>query len=162
VSLEGIIAGLSRARDFERALKNAPRSADFSLVDGLRAPLLAALMAKRGVLFAIVATGRESEALRHSLECYLPHATVLDFPSWETLPHERLSPSAETVGRRAAALRALANHTEGTLVVVASVRAALQPMADNLVSLAPLVLTAGGRGYDLAAISSSPTPALTS
>jgi len=25
---------------------------------------------------------------------------VLDFPSWETLPHERLSPSAETVGRR--------------------------------------------------------------
>ena len=154
MALEGFIAGLARARDFEKALSAGRRSADFSLVDGLRAPLLAALMAKRSVLFAVVATGRESESLRGALASYLPEATIVDFPSWETLPHERLSPSAETVGKRAAALRLLASHTTGTLIVVASVRAALQPMADNLVSLDPVVLTAGGRGYDLAQLSS--------
>jgi transcription-repair coupling factor (superfamily II helicase) len=153
VSLEALITGLSRARDFERAVANSRSSADFSLVDGLRAPLLAGLMQKRSVLFAIVATGRESEALRAALGCYLPDATIVDFPSWETLPHERLSPSAETVGKRAAALRLLNTHTEGLLVVVASVRAALQPMADNLVSFEPVVLSAGGRGYDLAQLS---------
>ena len=111
-------------------------------------------MQKRGVLFAIVATGRESESLRSALGCYLPDATIVDFPSWETLPHERLSPSAETVGKRAAALRLLHEHESGMLVVVASVRAALQPMADNLVDFEPVVLTAGGRGYDLAQLSS--------
>jgi len=156
VALEQLITGLSHARDVSAALANADRSADFSLVDGLRAPLLAGLMAKRRaprVLFAIVATGRESEALRSALGCYLPEAEILDFPSWETLPHERLSPSAETVGKRAFALRRLAAHREGTLVVAASVRAALQPLADNLVDLEPVVLTQSGRGYDLAALS---------
>ena len=154
--LEGIITGLSRAQNFERALKNASTSADFSLVDGLRAPLLAALLKKRGgpqVLLAIVATGRESSALRSALGSYLPEAEVLDFPSWETLPHERLSPSAETVGKRSAALRRLKNHKDGILIVVASVRAALQPLADNLVDNDPIVLTNGGRGYDLAQLS---------
>ena len=33
--------------------------------------------------------------------------TVTDFPSWETLPHERLSPRSDTVGRRLAVLRRL-------------------------------------------------------
>ncbi len=152
--LEGIIAGLSRARDFEKAVSAARGSADFSLIDGLRAPLLAALTRQRAVVFAVVATGRESESLRAALASYLPEATVVDFPSWETLPHERLSPSAETVGKRAAALRLLASHTSGTLVVVASVRAALQPLADNLVTLEPVVLRAAARGYDLAELSS--------
>ena len=153
MTLEGLITGLARARDFERAVELGSRGADFSLIDGLRAPLLAALMQNRRVLFAIVATGRESESLRAALGCYLPDATVVDFPSWETLPHERLSPSAETVGKRAAALRLLQRETEGQLVVVASVRAALQPMADNLTNYDPVVLTAGGRGYDLAQLS---------
>ncbi len=37
----------------------------------------------------------------------LPDAEVLEFPAWETLPHERLSPSAETVGKRLRTLRRL-------------------------------------------------------
>jgi len=44
VILEGIIAALSRAKTFEQALSSATRSVDFSLVDGLRAPLLAGLL----------------------------------------------------------------------------------------------------------------------
>jgi transcription-repair coupling factor (superfamily II helicase) len=155
VTLEGMIAGLSRAQNFESALRFAKLGADFSLVDGLRAPLLAALLGKRQTprtLLAVVATGRESEALRAALGCWLPGADVLDFPSWETLPHERLSPSAETVGARSHALRALAHRGDRPLVVVASVRAALQPLAPNLVDNDPVVL-APGRGYDLAELS---------
>ncbi|WP_213813718.1 transcription-repair coupling factor [Glaciihabitans sp. dw_435] len=156
--LEGLIQGVSRAHSFGLALENSGRSADFSLVDGLRAPLMAALLERRGgpqALLAVTATGRESEALRGALSAVLPTATVIDFPAWETLPHERLSPSAETVGRRIDALRrvkAWEAEPSGHLILVASVRAALQPLADNLTSLEPLVLTAGGRGYDLSAI----------
>ncbi len=139
-------------------------SADFSLVDGLRAPLLAGLLARRGgpqVLLAITATSRESEGLAAALAC-VTDAEIVEFPAWETLPHERLSPSAETVGKRIDALRKLrawsaARRVDGlsaqrSLILVASVRAALQPLADNLTDLEPIALTAGGRGYDLTAI----------
>jgi transcription-repair coupling factor (superfamily II helicase) len=158
VILEGLIAALSRARSFENALSSAGRSADFSLVDGLRAPVIAGLLTRTDgprALLAITATSRESEALRHSLECYLPAATVIEFPAWETLPHERLSPSAETVGKRIAALRGIRawqQNPTGQFILVASVRAALQPLADNLTSIEPVDLEQGGRGYDLAAL----------
>jgi len=163
VILEGLIAALSRAKTFESALASAKRSTDFSLVDGLRAPLLAGLLTREGgprAALAIVATGRESEALRRSLASYLPDAQIVEFPAWETLPHERLSPSAETVGKRIAALRALKQWTlrqaQGPVenfVLVASVRAALQPLADNLTTIEPVELVKGGRGYDLAHLS---------
>ena len=161
--LEGLIAALSRARTFEVALSSAQRSADFSLVDGLRAPLLAGLLTRKDgprMALAVVATGRESEALRRTLASYLPEAVIVEFPAWETLPHERLSPSAETVGKRIAALRALKDWTlrqaQGPVepfILVASVRAALQPLADNLTSIEPVDLVKGGRGYDLAHLS---------
>jgi transcription-repair coupling factor (superfamily II helicase) len=158
VVLEGLIGGLSRAQTFENALSYAKRSADFSLVDGLRAPLLAGLLGRRSgpqVLLAITATGRESEGLRAALECVAPEAAIIEFPAWETLPHERLSPSAETVGKRIDALRRLKAWSAaptGNIILVASVRAALQPLADNLTDLEPITLTGGGRGYDLTAI----------
>jgi len=162
VILEGLIAGLSRARSFEKALGFANRNADFSLVDGLRAPLIAGLLSKRTgpqALLAIVATGRESETLRSALCSFLPTAEIIEFPAWETLPHERLSPSAETVGKRIKALRRIkewsetTDATRGSIVIVASVRAALQPLADNLTTIEPLTLAVNGRGYDLPTLS---------
>jgi transcription-repair coupling factor (superfamily II helicase) len=164
VVLEQLIGGLSRAQTFENALSLSARSADFSLVDGLRAPLLAGLLARRGgpqVLLAITATSRESEGLAAALAC-VTDAEIVEFPAWETLPHERLSPSAETVGKRIDALRKLkawgaagastGSATKRSIILVASVRAALQPLADNLTDLEPIALTQGGRGYDLTAI----------
>jgi transcription-repair coupling factor (superfamily II helicase) len=164
VILEGLSARLLHARTFENAVENARRSADFSLVEGLRAPLLAALLkAGKGprALFAIVATGRDSESLRDAMASLVPDAEILEFPAWETLPHERLSPSAETVGRRIHALRRLRDWQSERLqdgprhplVVVASVRAALQPLAPGLAELEPIALTVGTRGYNLADLS---------
>ncbi|GAA3873703.1 transcription-repair coupling factor [Leifsonia kafniensis] len=168
--LQGLIAALSRASTFEKALGFAARDADFSLTEGLRAPLLAALIGRRRELgkaeavLIITATGRESESLRENLGCFTvgdgaDSAEIIDFPAWETLPHERLSPSAEIVGKRLHALRRMRQWqemppaTRHPLVVVASVRAALQPVADNLTDFEPIELTAAGRGYDLSAIS---------
>jgi transcription-repair coupling factor (superfamily II helicase) len=162
VILQGLIAALARASTFDNALAYASRDADFSLTEGLRAPLLAALLDLRGAdaqaLFVITATGRESEALRDDLACFAPTAEIIDFPAWETLPHERLSPSAEIVGKRLHALRRMREWQEADpatrhpLVVVASVRAALQPVADNLTDYEPIELAVGARGHDLSAI----------
>ncbi|WP_378147147.1 transcription-repair coupling factor [Cnuibacter sp. UC19_7] len=165
--LQGLTHALTRASVFERALGNAGRATDFSAPEGLRVPLLAGLLERRAeldlpqALLVVTATGRESEAVRAALASYAPHSDVVEFPAWETLPHERLSPSPEIVGRRIEALRRLRDwadaHERGEhpapLVVVASVRAALQPIADDLADLEPIRLAMGSRGYDLASIS---------
>ncbi|MCD5346541.1 transcription-repair coupling factor [Agromyces sp. S2-1-8] len=163
MSLKGLNTVLSRASTIDRALAEAQRNADFSAPSGLDAPMLAALLERRAAaglapaMLVVTATSREGEALRASLEPYLPDAELLEFPAWETLPHERLSPSAETVGRRLHALRRMHEWAgeagpRHPLVVVASVRAALQPLADNLAAIEPIELTRGGRGHDLSQI----------
>ncbi|MFZ0324088.1 MAG: hypothetical protein WAN48_08165, partial [Actinomycetes bacterium] len=58
-------------------------------------------------VLAVTATGREAEDLVAALRSLLPADQVADFPAWETLPHERLSPRSDTVGRRLAVLRRL-------------------------------------------------------
>lgn len=160
MTLERLIPALTRARTLQHALESASRSADFSAVEGLRVPLLASILDARPgpqCLLAIASTSREAEAVMQSLAALAPRAVVLDLPAWETLPHERLSPSAETVGRRIRTLRALkewdaAGADKPDLIVVASVRAALQPLVPGLTEVEPVVLRRAGRGYDLARV----------
>jgi transcription-repair coupling factor (superfamily II helicase) len=157
MSLTGILDILNGDRAVTELLRIA-REGGEPLVDitapaGLRAPLVSALArtepagAGRTVL-AVTATGREAEDLANALRCFLPAHAVADFPAWETLPHERLSPRSDTVGRRLAVLRRLAHPDaagEGgpIQVVVAPVRAVLQPVVRGLGELEPVALHAG-------------------
>ncbi|MGX7825329.1 transcription-repair coupling factor [Actinokineospora sp. 24-640] len=110
--------------------------------------IVVAALAKAGKpVLAVTATGREADDLAAVLGDLLGPDTVANLPSWETLPHERLSPRADTVGGRLAILRRLAHpeeHPHGPLrVVVATVRSLIQPMAPGLGELAPVTLTVG-------------------
>lgn len=134
--------------------------ADFSLVEGLDAPLLASLLERRraagkpAALFVVAPTGRRAESLGPALAALLPGAEVMHFPAWETLPHERLSPSPEIVGRRLDVLARVAAWTgESPLIVTASVRGALQPLAAGLADAKPVRLAVGGRGHELIDVS---------
>ncbi|NKQ56668.1 transcription-repair coupling factor [Amycolatopsis sp. K13G38] len=107
--------------------------------------VIAALAADAGggrPVLAVTATGREAEELTSALGSLLGTDRVVDFPSWETLPHERLSPRADTVGRRLDVLHRL-NGPDAPRVVVATVRSLIQPMAPGLGSLAPVELRVG-------------------
>jgi transcription-repair coupling factor (superfamily II helicase) len=117
---------------------------------GARPLVLARLVAEStGTLLAVTATGRAADELAADLTCYLPGAGVAVFPAWETLPHERLSPRSDTVARRLAVLRRLAHPdpddpAAGPLsVVVAPVRALLQPLVTGLGDLTPVSLRPG-------------------
>ena len=71
---------------------------------------IAALARETGrPVLAVTATGREAEDLAAALRSLLPPEGVAEYPAWETLPHERLSPRSDTVGRRLAVLRRLAH-----------------------------------------------------
>ena len=101
-------------------------------------------------VLAVTATAREAEDLTAALGSFLPPHVVATFPGWETLPHERLSPRSDTVGQRIAVLRRLqhpgraGDAVGGPLkVVVAPVRAVLQPIVAGLGDLLPVRLAAG-------------------
>ncbi|MEF9904381.1 transcription-repair coupling factor [Streptomyces sp. P9-A2] len=112
---------------------------------------VAALARETGrTVLAVTATGREAEDLAAALRSMLPPEGIVEYPSWETLPHERLSPRSDTVGRRLAVLRRLAHpraddpETGPVSVVVAPVRSVLQPQVKGLGELEPVALRTGG------------------
>jgi transcription-repair coupling factor (superfamily II helicase) len=129
------------------------RLVDVSTSDGSRPFLLAALAERVGPsgppIFVVTATTREADDLAGALAGLLPSERIGVFPSWETLPHERLSPRSDTVGRRLAILRRIAHpdpadSAVGSLsVVIAPVRAALQPITKGLGDLTPVSLKPG-------------------
>ncbi|GGM17141.1 transcription-repair coupling factor [Dactylosporangium sucinum] len=136
--------GLARARDLARA--GHSDQVDLTGPPSLRAFLVAAVASERPVL-AVTATGREAEDLAAALGCLLDPDDVAVYPAWETLPHERLSPRSDTVGKRLAVLRRLAHPTEAAprpRVVVAPVRSVLQPQLKGLGDLEPIELRPGG------------------
>src|SRR5712671_5239801 len=124
------------------------RPSDLALVGPASARVFAAsALAQAGPLVVVTATGREADDLCAELRGVLGDAVAM-FPSWETLPHERLSPGVDTVGARMMLLRRLAHPQDGRLgpplrVVVTAVRSLLQPMASRLGLAEPLTLTVG-------------------
>lgn len=149
MSLSGLLDLLTADPKLTAALE---RGGDVSLVApaALRPFGVAALAGhdQRTVL-AVTATGREAEDLAAALTSLIEPSSVAVFPAWETLPHERLSPRSDTVGQRLAVLRRLAHPVKGDSaagplnVIVAPVRALLQPIVQGLGDLEPMRLKAG-------------------
>ena len=127
--------------------------ADVTSPAALRPLLAAALTGLPGpasrFLLAVTATAREAEELAGALGSLLPAESVAYFPAWETLPHERLSLRSDTSGQRLAVLRRLAHpdpagsRTAAVAVVVAPVRALLQPIVGGLADVEPVSLAEG-------------------
>src|SRR5689334_14423706 len=106
--------GLARARDLARKGFVDSDSLDLTAPASLRPFLVATVAGNAGrPVLAVTATSREADDLADALGCLLPADRVVVYPSWETLPHERLSPRSDTVGRRLAVLRRLAHPAAG-------------------------------------------------
>jgi transcription-repair coupling factor (superfamily II helicase) len=156
--LSGLLGPVTRDPAVAAAISAAGEGSrprlDLTAPPGLRPFALAAIADRAGrSLLAVTATGREADDLASALRSLLGDAAVAEFPAWETLPHERLSPRSDTVGRRLAVLRRL-THPEGNgdddsgvvglpKVVVAPIRAVLQPQVAGLGDLEPVRVAAG-------------------
>ena len=146
---------LRAARDLARSGGPGAEQVDLTAPPALRPFLGAAIAAppEQGgagkPVLLVTATSREADTVADALRCLLPPDQVAVFPAWETLPHERLSPRSDTVGRRLAVLRRLAHPdpkdpARGPIrVLVAPVRSVLQPLLRGLGDLEPLELKAG-------------------
>jgi transcription-repair coupling factor (superfamily II helicase) len=147
--IAGLVELALRVPTLQRLIEFAgERPDELALVGPASARLfVACALARGGPLLVVTATGREADDLATELRGVLGDAVAM-FPSWETLPHERLSPGVDTVGARMMLLRRLAHPQDARLgpplqVVVTAVRSLLQPMASRLGLAEPLTLAVG-------------------
>ncbi|WP_454084561.1 transcription-repair coupling factor [Georgenia sp. Marseille-Q6866] len=151
--LTGLIPPLLADPAFAQAVAAAAQGGEraVSIPLGVRAALVAAITEREGrtdrPVVIVTATGREADDAAAAVRNFLPADDVAVLPSWETLPHERLSPRSDTVARRIAVFRRLAHPGTGRTgpirVLVMPVRALLQPVITGLGDLQPVELEVG-------------------
>jgi transcription-repair coupling factor (superfamily II helicase) len=95
-----------------------------------------------GPSLIVTAGTRDAERLYDELRFWAPGVDVVMIPAWETLPHERLDPAADTVGTRLKVIRDL-RAGRPPRAVVAPVRALQQSVPAEAVAAEPVVLGAG-------------------
>ena len=144
MTIRSLISAAHSARSLDAARKlSQPKL--FAPAKTQLIALAAAIETASGPMTVVTSTGRQAEMLSEQLRQIIPDLNVIEFPSWETLPHERLSPAPQTVGRRIAALQqmqTLAEVSQKTLIVM-SIRAALQPVVAGLEKFPALSIRTG-------------------
>ena len=104
-------------------------------------PFILAARAEKHPLLVVTSSSRSSEDLVNELrELY---DNVIEFPAWETLPHERLSPRSDTVAMRIKSLYALKEKHTQHPIIVTPVRGVIHRMISDLGSTALLQLKVG-------------------
>ena len=105
---------------------------------GIDARAIAEIVGQGRVVLHVAREASRSAQLVEALAFFAPEIEVLEFPAWDCLPYDRVSPVGDVVSRRIATLARLAQEaSRGGRVVVATVNAALQRVV-------PRALVAGG------------------
>jgi len=104
-------------------------------------PFILAARAEKHPLLVVTSSSRSSEDLVNELrELY---DNVIEFPAWETLPHERLSPRSDTVALRIKSLYALKEKHTQHPIIVTPVRGVIHRIISELGSTPLLQLQVG-------------------
>jgi len=106
-------------------------------------PFLAAIRAKDRPLLIVTGSSRTSEDLVNDLREL--HESVYEFPAWETLPHERLSPRSDTVAQRISTLIELSKKQTHNPIVVTPVRGLIHRIINSLAQNPVRELTVGAQ-----------------
>jgi transcription-repair coupling factor (superfamily II helicase) len=117
-------------------------------------PFVAAAVTQVGVRHPVVLavpTATAAERLAHEIEVWVGKREVALFPAWETLPFERVSPGAETMGRRLELMWRLRRLRDGAddagvpSVIVSPVRALLQRLGPHVEDIEPVQVARGAQ-----------------
>ncbi|MCU1490263.1 MAG: transcription-repair coupling factor Mfd, partial [Acidimicrobiaceae bacterium] len=165
----GPLAPLTRLAREEPALAEllGRDDATVAIPEAARPYLLAAAagLGSSPLVLVATATALEAEHVAHDLRAFATGGRVEVLPAWDTLPFERISPGAETMGQRLRALwriheahqafsdvpsdgsraEARSVSSSGTQLIVAPVRALLQRLGTSPEDVAPLVVRPGDR-----------------
>lgn len=98
----------------------APEGADaMAIADAARS--------RNGLVAHIARDGLRAAAMKQALAFFAPDIPVIDYPAWDCLPYDRVSPSGTASSRRMAALATIATlEKSGGVILVTSINAATQ------------------------------------
>ncbi|WP_425411124.1 transcription-repair coupling factor [Hyphococcus sp.] len=97
----------------------APEGADaMAVADAARA--------SNDIVAHIARDGARAAAMAQSLAFFAPDIPVIEYPAWDCLPYDRVSPSPAVTSKRMASLAAITKRGPGAFIVIASVNAATQ------------------------------------
>ncbi|HDR29473.1 transcription-repair coupling factor [Rhodovulum sp.] len=95
--------------------------------EGFDARLLARELEKTGQpVIHIARDDRRLAAMRAALGFFAPEAVVLDFPAWDCLPYDRVSPNPDAEAARMATLAALVQGLPGPFILLTTLNAITQ------------------------------------
>ncbi len=94
--------------------------------EGFDARLLSRELARGRPVMHVARDDKRAEAMRAALTVMAPGVAVLDFPAWDCLPYDRVSPNPEICARRMATLAALVDGMAGPFVLLTTLNAATQ------------------------------------
>jgi transcription-repair coupling factor (superfamily II helicase) len=95
--------------------------------EGADALLLAALARQAGTVLHVALDDARLARLAGMLAFFAPDITVLEFPAWDCVPYDRVSPRVDVVAQRVETLaRLVSGERRGTTIVLATVAAAIQ------------------------------------
>ena len=107
-------------------------------------PFLIAELAKQRRIVVVTHSSKRAAEIGHELSALIED--VIEFPAWETLPHEKLSPNSDTVAKRISALYNLKN----ARVIIVPIRALVQPINSDVTKNPPLEIKINTQiGFDL-------------
>lgn len=94
--------------------------------EGFDARILVRELSRGQPVVHVARDDKRAEAMRAALAVMAPEVVVLDFPAWDCLPFDRVSPNPEISARRMATLAVLADGLKGPFVLLTTLNAATQ------------------------------------
>ena len=80
---------------------------------------------KKSIIF-VARDDKRLDFMRKSLWFFSPNTPVFDFPSWDCLPYDRISPNADVASARMATLAALSSGFEAPIILLTTIAAISQ------------------------------------
>ncbi len=121
-----MVSGVA-AMSAETAWKTEGRLEVFGAPEGADALAVAdAARATNNLVLHIARDGTRAAAMAQSLKFFAPDIPVIEYPAWDCLPYDRVSPSQAVSSKRMASLAAIQRRGEGAFIVVAPINAAVQ------------------------------------
>ena len=114
--------------------------------EGFDAKLLLDELAKGKPVIHVARDDKRLAAMRAGLAFFAPDVPVLDFPAWDCLPYDRVSPNADVAAARMATLAALAGGMPAPFILLTTLASATQRIpARDVLAKSSFVATVGGR-----------------
>ena len=138
--MQGLLDVLERAIDLDKYFTD--EISDVVCTQSLTPFLLSHRSATKPIVI-VTHSSRRAEDIGTELIAILGKDAIIQFPAWETLPHEKLSPKSDTVAQRIHALYQLQGVTGKSKILIAPIRALIQPLIGTITETPLLQLEIG-------------------